>query len=231
MKISKKEYDTSNCFLSANCMKEWIPAITANKKVYEVKKGETIFYEGDFVAGIYFVYAGIFKVHKKWGSDKELILRFASNGAIFGHRGISSKNQIYPVSATALENGAVCFIDMDFFYSTLKINTDFAFKLFMFFADELQESEKNMRNLAHMSVKGRLAIALISLKNQFGTDENGAIRIELSRQDIASVVGATYETVFRIINELVIEKTIITTKRNIRIVDEKKLQNFAREES
>ncbi len=101
----------------------------------------------------------------------------------------------------------------------------------MFFADELQESEKKMRNLAHMSVKGRLAIALISLKNQFGTDEHGAIRIELSRQDIASVVGATYETVFRIINELIIEKTIVTTKRNIKIVDEKKLHSFAREES
>jgi CRP/FNR family transcriptional regulator len=39
------------------------------------------------VAGVYFVYKGIVKVHKQWG-DKELIIRFANQGQIFGHRGL-----------------------------------------------------------------------------------------------------------------------------------------------
>ncbi len=230
MKLSKKEFGDSACYLTANCLKEWIPAIEANKKIYDVKKGEVIFNEGDPVTGIYFVYSGIFKVHKKWGDDKELILRFAPSGSIVGHRGLSTKSNIYPMSATALQNGVVCFVDIDFFYSTLKVNTDFAFKLLMFFADELQESERKMRNLAHMSVKGRLALALISLKNQFSVDDEGGINIELSRQDISSVIGATYETVFRVINELIADGAITTTKRNIKILDEEKLVSFSTQE-
>ena len=71
MKISKKKFDTSQCFLSINCIKEWLPAIEANKTVFEFKKGEVLFNEGDLVKGMYFVYAGCVKVHKRWG-DKEL---------------------------------------------------------------------------------------------------------------------------------------------------------------
>ncbi|TAE35825.1 MAG: Crp/Fnr family transcriptional regulator [Sphingobacteriales bacterium] len=216
MKISKKEHSTEKCYISKNCLPEWLPAINANKKIYDVKKGEVIFTEGDEVTGVYFVYEGNIKVHKKWGSDKELILRIADKGSIFGHRGLSSKSNIYPISATALENATVCFIDIDFFYTTLKVNLDFAFKLMMFFADELQESERKMRNLAHMTVKGRVAQALLLLQEKFGL-KDGEINITLSRQDLASYVGATYETVFRTINELVLEKSISLKGKGIKI--------------
>ncbi len=225
MKISKKEFGIENCYISKNCLPEWLPAINSNKKIYEVKKGEVIFNEGDEVTGVYFVYDGNIKIHKKWGSDKELILRIANKGSIFGHRGLSSKSTIYPMSATALENATVCFIDLAFFYTTLKVNMDFTLKLMMFFADELQESERKMRNLAHMSVKGRVAQALLQLQEKFGV-KDGAVDITLSRQDLASYVGATYETVFRTINELVIEDCIALVGKNILITDNKKLENF-----
>jgi CRP-like cAMP-binding protein len=100
----------------------------------------------------------------------------------------------------------------------------------MFLADELQESEKKMRNLAHMSVKGRLCRALLSFKTQFGINENQALKIELSKQDISSYVGATYETLFRILNELIEDKAIVVDKRSIRLINEDKLIEFSKEE-
>ena len=160
MKKSKAICDQNNCFLFKNCMKEWHPAILQNQKTFRVKKGEVIFKEGDKVSGVYFVNSGNVKVHKKWDADKELIIRFAKTGAILGHRGIGSETG-YPVSATALENGVICFVDMDFFEATLKVNADFTYKLLQFFASELCESERKMRNLAHMSVKGRVAESLL----------------------------------------------------------------------
>jgi CRP-like cAMP-binding protein len=229
MKISKKKYPTENCYLSSNCIKEWLPAIEANKKILEFKKGEIIFKEGDIVDGIYFVCEGNIKVHKKWG-DKELILRFAKGGSILGHRGLSTFNNILPISATALESGLVAYISMDFFYSTLRVNPEFTLKILMFFADELQESERKMRNIAHMSVKGRLSSALLSFKEQFGVDENNILKIELSKQDISSYVGSTYETLFRILNELIEEKAIVVYKRSIKLLDEAKLIEFSKKE-
>jgi CRP/FNR family transcriptional regulator len=188
-----------------------------------VKKGEVIIKEGDPVNGIYFVNKGKVKIHKTWG-DKELIVRFANNGAIIGHRGLSTKSAIFPISATALEATSVCFIDLDFFMSTLKINSDLTFQLMMFYADELQESERRMRNLAHMSVKGRLSLSIIQLKDQFGVNDRGHIDIELSRQDLAAFTGTTYETVFRMMNELVREDLISITGKAISVKDPRGLK-------
>ncbi|PJJ83148.1 Crp/Fnr family transcriptional regulator [Mucilaginibacter auburnensis] len=219
MKKSKAICNQNNCYLFQNCIKEWHPAILQNQKTFRVKKGEVIFREGDKVSGIYFVNSGNVKVHKKWDADKELILRFAKTGAILGHRGIGSDTG-YPISATALEAGVICYVDMDFFEATLKVNAEFTYKLMQFFASELCESERKMRNLAHMSVKGRVAESLLLLQKQFGVTDDGFINIDLSRQDLASFSGATYETVFRVINELVNEKLLALSGKSIAIINQ-----------
>jgi CRP-like cAMP-binding protein len=215
--------DNQSCFLCKSCVKEWLPAVAAHKKNFVVKKGQKIFGEGNPVTGIYFVYDGIVKVHKKWGSDKELIIRFASKGAIFGHRALGKQATNYPISATALEESLVCYVDMDFFNATLKTNPDFTYDLMLFFAEELKEAERKMRNLAHMTVKGRVAEALLLLKNQFGINKGGHIDIELTRQDLASYAGATYETVFRMVNEMIQEGIIMAAGKKISIINTEKL--------
>ena len=217
--------DEKTCFLCKSCLKEWAPAILAHKKNYKVKKGEVIFKEGDPVTGIFFVNNGIVKVHKRWGADKELILRFAKETEIFGHRALGG-NGTYAISATAVKAGIVSYVDMSFFEATLKVNTEFMYNLLMFFAYDLRISERKMRNLAHMPVKGRVAEALIMLKDQFGLTPEGFINIELSRQDLASFSGATYETVFRVINELTQEGLLTLSGKSITISNLARLQKL-----
>jgi len=207
-------------------LKEWHPAIESHKRNFIAKKGEVIIKEGDPVSGVYFVTSGNVKVHKQWG-DKELILRFANDGAIIGHRGISSSISTYPISATALETTKLCFVDIDFFKTTIKVNQEFAYGLLMFYADELHASEKKMRNLALMSVKGRLAVAILGLRDQFGLDAEGFLNLALSRQDLAAFTGATYETVFRTMNELLAEKLIVVSGKQIGILNEAGLTDLS----
>ncbi len=80
-----------------------------------------------------------------------------------------------------------------------------------------------MRNLAHMPVKGRVAQALLTLSDKFGIAEDGLIDLTLSRQDLASYTGATYETVFRVLNELVEDGLVKLSGKHIGILDIKKL--------
>jgi len=229
MKTNKKDCDHKSCFLCNLCLPEWLPAIEGNKKTFHFKKGEIIFKEGNPVKGIYFVYSGTVKVHKKWGKEKELIIRFAKNGDIIGHRGLGEEI-IYPVSGTALESTTVCFVDLDFFKTTLRINSDFTIRLLMFYADELQRSERKMNNLAHMQVKGRVAYCLVSLKNKFGVTPEGHIDLIISRQDLASYAGTTYETVFRILNEFTQDAIVATNSKTISILNETALINLAKDE-
>ncbi len=222
MKRNKSNCDLQSCSLCRGCLKEWLPALDANRKTFDYKKGERIFTEGEEVTGIFFLLSGKAKVHKKWGEEKELIVRFAGAGDIVGHRGLG-KETVYPVSATAIEPVTTCFIELEFFFSTIKVNHDYAFKLLMFYAEELQESEKRMRNLAHMTVKGRICYGLIKLKERFGLTEEGLLNISLTRQDMASYVGTTYETAFRVMTELEKDNVINFSGKDIRIINDEEL--------
>ncbi len=220
--------DLQSCFLCQRCLPEWIPAVAAHRRILHFRKGEVIFREGEIVKGIYFVYSGTVKVHKQWGTEKELIIRFARPGNVLGHRGLGMDPH-YPISATAITPVTACYVDMSFFQTSLKINPGFLYGLLLFFADELQESERKMRNLAHMPVKGRVAQALLQLREQFGTLPEGSIALTLSRQDLASLVGATYETVFRIINELAREDLIRLEGKDIALLDTDGLLAYTKE--
>jgi CRP-like cAMP-binding protein len=229
MKKNKPLCDVNTCFMCQHCLEEWRPAISANKVNIKVKKGEIIFNEGDAVTGIYFVYTGNIKVYKQWDADKELIIRFARDGALLGHRGMGDDLR-YPISAAALEDSVVCYVDMKFFESTLRVNTELTYQLVNFFANELRVSERRMRDLTHMPVKGRVADALLKLHQQFGITESGLININLSRQDLASYAGATYETVFRVINELVAEQAISLNGKSIAITNHEMLISLSQAE-
>lgn len=224
MKISNKKCDLNHCSFCRLCQKEWHPAIDASRQTLLLKKGEDIFKEGEKVAGVYFIQEGAARVHKKWG-EKDLIIRFAKNGDILGHRGLGH-DLVYPVSATALMPTSVCFISTEFFTASLKFNQDFMLHFLWFFADELKLSESRMRDLAHMPVRGRLAKALLSLKDKFGEKE-GNIDLVLSKQDLASYTGATYETIFRVLNEMIEDKMVKVSNKSISILDEKKLVSIA----
>jgi len=222
MNKPQKGCNLEKCFLCSNTVPEWRETINLHKQNLKFKKGEVIFSEGEPVTGIYFVYSGTAKVHKKWGDDKELIIRFAADGAILGHRGLGSK-MVYGVSATAVEPLIVCFVDIKFFEASLKTNSDLSYKLMVLFAEELDISERKMRDLAHMPVKGRVAQALLSLEEQFGKDAEGYINLTLSRHDLAAFSASTYETVFRVIIDLKKENIVTVTGKQIRIVDRQKL--------
>jgi len=217
MKNSRDACNLKTCLLCKYSLEGWKSLIDGNRKNLTFKKGETIIEEGERIKGIYFLYEGVAKVHKRWGEDKELILHFAKKGDMIGYRGLGD-NKYYPVTATALEPVTVCFIDIAFFESSLKVNHSFTYSLLKFYMNELQETESRMRNIAHMDVKGRLAETLLHLRKRFGSHKDGSINMSISRQDLASYTGTTYETLFRTIAEFEQENIISTEGRKIKLL-------------
>jgi CRP/FNR family transcriptional regulator len=219
MKETKNGCDLTNCYLCSHCVKDWNPAIATHKKNFIIKKGQRIFNEGDSVTGIYFIFSGKVKVHKRWDNDKEIILRFAKAGDILGHLGLGN-DPVYPVSTTAIEPTTVCYIDLPFFESSLQVNPKLTYSLMKLFANELQEAEKRMRNLVHMPVRERIALALLTLQKQFGVTETGALNIELTRQDLSSFAAVSYETLFKVTNDFIQNNWIASNGKSIKIINE-----------
>jgi len=222
MKEIKDWCNLKDCFLCTYCINDWLPAIGITRKNFQIKKGHKIFNEGDSVTGIYFVYSGTVKVHKRWNDDKELILRFAKKGDVLGHLGLGN-DPVYPVSTTAIKDTLICYIDLPFFESTININPKFTYALLKFFANELQESEKRANILVNMPAKERIALALLNLKKQFGIDPDGAIAINLTRQDLASYAAVSYETLFKVLQEFLQSEIIQLKGKSFMLIKEEVL--------
>ncbi len=222
----EKICNLSSCFLCGHCSEGWKELIGLKKKTIFFRKGKTIFTEGETVKGIYFIYSGAVKVHKKWLGKKEIIIRFAKSGAVIGHRGLGTTKR-YPVSATALEDSLVCFIGNDFFETSLTNNPSLTYQFMQLYSDELQKAELRMRNLALMDVKGRIAENLLELAGVFGTDKKKFIAVPVSRQDIAAYAGTTYETVFKLLRTMVADKIITASGKRIKLNNPGKLSGLA----
>jgi len=205
--------------LYKNCIAEWRPVLDQNREDRLIKKGAAIFTEGEPVSGVFFIAKGKVKIHQNWGSEKELILRFANSGDMLGYRGLG-KEKIYPVTATSLEETSVFYLNMSVFEASLRVNPQLTYTLMDFYAHELEETEKRMRHIAHMEVKGRMVEALLLLQSKFGLNERGYIDIRLTKQDIASYVGATYETVSRMTAELQEQGIIASNGKEFRLLAE-----------
>ena len=83
-----------------------------------------------------------------------------------------------------------------------------------------------MHNLAQMPVKGRSAESLILIRDAFGKQSDGTLNDALSRKDIASLSGTTYETVIRMLTELSQDGCIELNTKKIRLLNESGLESY-----
>jgi CRP-like cAMP-binding protein len=194
----------------------------------QFKKGRPLFQQGEKVRGIFFLNTGAVKVLTSWTDGREIIIRLARAGDIAGHRGLG-ESDTYPITAIALVDTSACFISNEFLEATLRANPSLTYTLMQFYARELQHAEKRMRDLTHMEVKGRIAGALLDIARIFGEDKDHFLGITLTRQDIASYAGTTYETVFKFFTELTAAKIITTSGKSIRIHQPEQLRLFQSE--
>lgn len=225
--MTRTSCDLQSCFFCRNTRAEWQELTRLRKESYRLKKGELLIREGAVVSGVFMIINGVVKVHRSWGPEKELILRFAGAGDLVGFRGIGAGG-VYPVSATALEPVTACFVPVEFLETSLDANPGLSRALMQLFAAELQLTEQRMSDLAHMDVKGRLARMLLGLQRAFGLDDEGFIRIPVSRQDIASFCGTIYETVFKIFSEWTRNSWIRSEGKRIQLLDPDQLEKLIR---
>lgn len=94
---------------------------------------------------------------------------------------------------------------------------EFTYALMLFYADELNKSENNIRKIAHMNVRERVIDLLLYIHRKFG-QVNGLIDIELSRKEIADFAGTTEEQAIRILSSLKKETLIKTVGKRIGIL-------------
>lgn len=198
--------------------------VIANSKVYkEIKKGEVFFREGDVLNGVYCVKSGISKLTKLSEKGKEQVVKLVVKGELLGQRSVII-DQAANLSATALNDMEVCFIPKKELVNILKSNNDFSFDVLQQMATDLKEAETTIINMAQKTVRRRLAEIVMYLFNDFGVTNQGYLTVTLSREDFASIVGTTTESIIRTLSQFKKEGFISTKSKQIKIEDYNRLE-------
>lgn len=225
MSISCSDCSVINCFFK-HCNDETKIQVEQSKKITTYKKGQFIFNEGGPVDGIFIINSGKVKVFNTGYNSRVQVIRLAKAGHILGHRGIGDKT--YSISAIALEDSALGFIDNTAFNAILKNNSELSFKLMLFYADELRMAEARMKSLAQMTVKEKVVESIFLLKKAFGVHIGKEIVLDIpfGRKDLGELTGLRAEQVTRVLSELKEEGFISSGVKNLTILKPRELFEF-----
>lgn len=202
--------------------KEELAELSHEKKIISFKKGDILIEEGATPKGIYYIDKGTAKMYKLGFNGKEQILRFIKTGDILGYRSILSK-QPYGASATAMEDTEACFIPEKFFIKVLEHHPKLAFDILRRISEDLGESAQTITFLAQKTVRERLAEVLLLLEKKLGVDKDGFIKISLTREEMANLIGTATESAIRLISEFKTDHLIEVEGRKIKILAHQKL--------
>ncbi|PWE01005.1 Crp/Fnr family transcriptional regulator [Marinilabilia rubra] len=186
------------------------------------KRGSIVYNEGSRINGSYIVTSGVLKIYKTGFDGKEQIIRFAKGGDLIGFRSIVS-DELACTTAKVIQDAVLCYLPGDIITSFIKGNSEFAMSLMRLTCRELGESNKFLTDIAQKTVRERLAEVLLLLMDTFDLDEDHTLKISLTREELANMVGTATESVIRLLSEFKSDKLIELHGRKIKLLNIPKL--------
>jgi len=214
------KWDFKSQSVLAGLPKEDLLLLTAHESIDMYSKGQVIFREGAYPSGIYFIINGMAKKYKVDKDGKEQIIYVANAGELLGYHAILEEER-YPDSAAALEESKIGFIPKEDFLAALQHSAVLNKRLLKTLSHEFAVLINSMTLFAHRPVRERLAIQLVVLREKYKVDfqPGMSVEINMSREDLASLVGTARENVLRSLAELKEEGIIATKGRKIIVTD------------
>lgn len=191
-----------------------------------IKKGELIFEEGETVNGVFCVKEGVCKMTKLSANGKDQIIKLAQKGELLGQRSLIS-DEPANLSAIALEDMQVCFIPKSEIMGFFDKNNQFSMNVMKTICGDLKDSDTHMVSLGQKTVKERLAETLLYLEDTFGKNQDGSLHIQLSREELAGMIGTATESCIRLLSEFNKLELIDLKGKKITITDRNKLKRLA----
>lgn len=203
-----------------------VVAINFEKDFRQYKRGDILYQEGNRISGFFCINKGIIKVFKTGFDGKEQIIRFAKKGEIIAYRSVLS-NELACTSAKVIEDCDVCFIPSEILISLIKTNATYALELLRLACHELGEANSFITDIAQKTVRERLAEILLLLYHDFDVDEQNFLKISLTREELANLIGTATESVIRLLSEFKADKLVELNGRKIKILNIRGLEKIS----
>lgn len=200
-----------------------INSLLSEKKIYNYKKGEPIFCDGNSSNHIFLIKKGLVKTYKTNSFGKEFITAFYADNQYFGY--ISFVKDIpHSQSSIAIKNTKLYKINRSEIDAILKNNKEVIYSFIDVLTSNFLASKKQLIELAYSSVRRKTAFTMLRLNNHPGISDNEFIHI--SRLDLANSSGIAKETLIRTLHDFNKEKLIELFPKKIKILDKLRLSKI-----
>lgn len=182
-----------------------------------VRKGTLIMEPGQHSDVLFLLKDGRVRIYKISAEGKEFTLALLGPGNIFGEIGnLSTGTQ--GAYAEALDDTVLCLWRKPDVERIMQKHPQLALRVMEVLSSRLKQMQELMGYLVMGDVRARLLYLLLRLAAEFGAEDDGPwtlISADLTHQDLASMIGATRETVSATLAALSREAVVRTGRKEI----------------
>ena len=190
----------------------------------QYNKGQTIFSEEDETKGLLVVVDGRVKIYKVSSEGKEQILHIIEAGQSFGEVTVFTGQQM-PANAQALAKSRLLLFPRSAFVGLVTANSSLALNLLAIMSKKLRQFAAQIENLSLKEIPARLASYLIYLAEEQGSED--AVTLNVSKGQLASLLGTIPETLSRIFAKLSGQNLIRVEGPKITLLDRQGIEDLA----
>ena len=197
-------------------------------QVMRYKKNAVIHAEGDAATDVWTLIEGKVRIYKEGVGQRAQIIRLLKPYDFFGFRAAIA-GDVYTSNASAIESSVAYKLNAKTFIQLLHQNHEFCFQMMMALAKDLAVAELQTINLTQKHIRGRLAESLLTIKKNYGLDEDGCtLAMYMSREDLANMSNMTTSNAIRTLSAFASEKLVDIDRRKITILKETELANISK---
>lgn len=210
----------------ADMTREEMRRLAERTQMRAYARGKVIAQPDDPPETIYLIKEGRVKLCRYSESGREQILALLEPGDIFGERSLVGASAA--MHCEAFEDTLICVLRREDFEDLMRMKPDLALRVMKVLAERLRRAEEAIEDLAFRDVPGRLAATLVRLAETYGEPHDGGRRLalRLTHHDLASMIGATRETVTTVLNRFRDDGLLTTEGRHIIIADLERLRTL-----
>lgn len=218
--MNEKYWYLKKCSVFSELSPDQIRDIEHDCFAREFSRGDVIYLPSDFGNSVLLVARGRVRVYHVTNEGKQAILGFVEPGELFGELSAfdGSQREEY---AEACEKSLIVLMPREVVQRLMHQQPSVAMRLTRLFGLRLKRVERRLKSLLFRSSRDRLVHLLLELAERYGspTPEGTLINQKISHQDMASIIGATRETVTITLGELQADGILQIEKRRITLTD------------
>ncbi|MEO2017968.1 MAG: Crp/Fnr family transcriptional regulator [Fuerstiella sp.] len=214
--MNEKIWYLKKCSVLGQLSTEQILNIESQCFSREFVRGEVIYLPNDMGDSVLLLARGRVRIYHVTGEGKQAILGFMEPGELFGEVSVfnGSRRDEY---AEATEKSFVVLLPRHVMQQLMLENPSISMTLTRMFGLRVRRIERRLKSLLFRTSRERLIHLLLELAEKYGrhTPDGIVIGKKFSHQDMASIIGATRETVTITLGELQTEGKLKIHKRQI----------------